>query len=69
MATTVFFEEDIKDAGGKNGDVHFEVGRSSYLNGENLIYLSIDGKTLILDEKTGRELVEAFERLGRYLSY
>jgi len=69
MATTVFFEEHIRDIGGKNGDVHFEVGRSSYLHGENLIYVSIDGRTLILDEKTGRELVSAFNRLGSYLDY
>ncbi|PQJ12806.1 hypothetical protein CJD36_003415 [Flavipsychrobacter stenotrophus] len=69
MDTTVFFEENIKDAGGKNGEVHFEMGRSSYLNGKNLIYLSIDGKNLILDENTGRELVDAFNKIGHYLSY
>ena len=69
MATTQFFSEEIKDAAGKNGEVNLEIGRSSFLNGENLIYFSVDGRTLILGEKTGRELIDAFDRLDRYLNY
>ena len=64
-----FFEEEIKDAACKEANMHFEMGRSSYLNCENLIYLRIDGKAVILDETTGKKLVEAFERVGRYLDY
>lgn len=70
MATTMFFEEQVvKDAGKSGNKITLEFGRSSYLGGENLIYMMIDGKTLILDEKTGRKVYEAMEALGGYLGY
>ena len=69
MATTMFFEKVIKDAAKLESEVSLEFGRSSFLGGENLIYLNIDGKFLILPEQTGRELYEAMESLGGYLGY
>lgn len=70
MATTMFFEEqEIKDAARSGNKVTLEFGRSSYLGGENLIYMTIDGKTLILDDKTGRKVYEAMSALGGYLGY
>ncbi len=69
MATTMFFEETLKDAAKSGNSVEVEVGRSSYLGGENLVYLVINGKTLILDEKMGRKFCEAVNGLGQYLGY
>ncbi len=50
MATTVYFDETIKDQGGK-GEMDVELGRSSYYArckvpsgiGEDSIYLVVDG--------------------------
>jgi hypothetical protein len=69
MATTMFFEETLRDKEGAGQPVHLEFGRSSYYHGESLVYLTIDDKTVILDEATGRRLVEAMASLGSYLSY
>ena len=70
MATTMFFEEqEVKDAARSGNSITLEFGRSSYLGGENLIYMIVDGKTLILDEATGRKVYEAMEALGGYLGY
>lgn len=49
--------------------MEIEIGRSSYLNGENLIYMKINDKGLIFDETTGRELVDAVANLAVYLGY
>lgn len=70
MATTMFFEEQqVKDAARSGNSITLEFGRSSYLDGENLIYLIVDGRTLILDEATGRKICEAMDALGSYLGY
>ncbi|WP_198086565.1 hypothetical protein [Variovorax sp. E3] len=70
MATTMFFEEqEIKDAARSGNKITLEFGRSSYLGGENLVYLVVDGKTLILDERSGRNIYEAMKALGGYLGY
>jgi hypothetical protein len=70
MATTMFFEEqEVRDAARSGNSITLEFGRSSYLGGENLIYMVVDGKTLILDEETGRKVFEAMDSLGAYLGY
>lgn len=69
MATTMFFEETLRDKEKQDAAVDLEFGRSSYYNGENLIYLKIDDTTLIVDEETGKRLVEAMSDVGRYLGY
>jgi len=70
MATTMFFDEQIvKDAARSGNKITLEFGRSSYLEGENLIYIIVDGKTLILDEVTGRKIYDSMSDLGRYLGY
>jgi len=68
MATTVFFEKTIRDKKDKSDGIEFEFGRSSFY-GENLMYFSINSKTVIVDEKTGREIYEQISALGRYLGY
>lgn len=68
MATTMFFEEVLTDKEDKSKTFELEFGRSSYYR-DNLIYLRIDGKGLIMNEATGRRIVEAMEELGFYLGY
>lgn len=69
MGTTTFFEETVHDKEKTDITVDLELGRSSFYHGENLIYLKIDDKSLILDEATGKRLVEAMGSVGRYLGY
>lgn len=64
MATTMYFEESIEDQGGKKAmDVEF--GRSSFYT-EDSIYLTIDGKTVIMDRATAKRLVDAMVSVGQY---
>lgn len=71
MATTMFFEKTIRDKEDKTAGIELEFGRSSFYGGESLMYFNVDGKTVILDEKTGREICEAMQRqrLAVYLGY
>ncbi|MES2192187.1 MAG: hypothetical protein V4454_18870 [Pseudomonadota bacterium] len=64
MATTMFFEETIKDQGGKIS-MDVEIGRSSYYR-EDSIYLNVDNKTVIMDRATAQRLVDAVIRVGQY---
>lgn len=64
MATTQYFEETIHDQGGKSAmDVEF--GRSSFYP-EDSIYLTVDGKTVIMDRTTARRFVEAVVKVGQF---
>lgn len=64
MATTMFFEETIKDQGGKTSMV-LELGRSSFY-AEDSIYLTVDGKTVIMDRETAKKFVDAVISAGSY---
>lgn len=64
MATTQYFEETIRDQGGK-GTMEVELGRSSYYQ-EDSIYLIVDGKTVIMDRATAKRFVDAVVAVGRY---
>lgn len=64
MATTIYFEEIIKDQGGKTS-MALELGRSSYYP-EDSIYLIVDGKTVIMDLKTAKKFVDAVISVGSY---
>ncbi len=64
MATTMYFEENIMDQGGKESmDVEF--GRSSFYR-EDSIYLTVDGKTVIMNLKMAKKFVDAVGAVGRY---
>lgn len=73
MATTVYFEESIQDQGGR-GEMDVEFGRSSFYSGcrtpagpgQDSIYLTVDGKTVIMDLATAKRFVEAAIRVGQY---
>jgi hypothetical protein len=69
MATTMFFEGVLTDKVRKDQNIEIEFGRSSYYSGESLVYLTVDGKTLILDEATGRKMLDAMDSLRGYLGY
>jgi len=64
MATTMYFEETIQDQGGKTS-LDFELGRSSYYP-EDSIYLTVDGKTVIMDRATAKKFVDAVVSVGQY---
>ncbi|MFQ2037491.1 hypothetical protein ACK34X_10990 [Aeromonas veronii] len=64
MATTMYFEETIKDQGGKT-EMELEIGRSSFYQ-EDSIYIIVDGKTVIMDRKTAKRFVEAVNSVGFY---
>ena len=74
MATTCYFEKDIKDQ--EREDVlSVEFGRSSFYSGARLdngsegkdsIYLNVDGKSVVMDLETAREFVNAAATVGRY---
>jgi|HubBroStandDraft_6_1064221.scaffolds.fasta_scaffold2320749_1 hypothetical protein len=69
MATTMFFEGTVKDKVRESGAIELEFGRSSFYDGKSLMYLKVDDKLAILDEKTGRAIYDAMQKLGTYLGY
>lgn len=64
MATTMYFDETIKDQGGRT-EMELEVGRSSFYP-EDSIYITVDGKTVTMDRKTAKRFVEAVNSVGFY---
>lgn len=65
MATTCFFEEDIKDQ--KLDDVLLlEFGRSSYY-GVNAMYISVNGNGVIVDDQTAAKIASKMQDLAAYL--
>ena len=64
MATTMYFEETLKDQGGKNS-MDVEIGRSSFYQ-EDSIYITVDGKTVILDRAQAKRFVDAVTDVGHY---
>lgn len=64
MATTIYFEETIRDQGGKDS-LNIELGRSSFYP-EDSIYLTVDGKTVIMDRATAKRFVDAVVSVGNY---
>lgn len=64
MATTMYFEETIRDQGGKTS-LDVELGRSSFYP-EDSIYLTVDGKSVIMDRATAKRFVDAVVSVGQY---
>lgn len=67
MATTMYFEEVVLDQGG-DISMEVEIGRSSFYP-EDSIYLTIDGKRVIMDRATAKRFVEAVVNVGMYHSF
>jgi|TARA_B110000259_G_scaffold25530_1_gene26290 hypothetical protein len=64
MATTMYFEETIKDQGGKE-TMDVEFGRSSYYEDDS-IYLNVNGEGVIMDRTTAKRFVDAIISVGHY---
>jgi hypothetical protein len=64
MATTMYFEEEIRDQGGRT-QMMVELGRSSFYS-EDSIYLNVDGKLVIMDLATAKRFVEAVISVGHF---
>ncbi|MFL9921597.1 hypothetical protein PQR75_40850 [Paraburkholderia fungorum] len=64
MATTMYFEETIRDQGDK-ATLNVELGRSSFYK-EDSIYLTVDGKVVIMDRATAKRFVDAVVAVGQY---
>lgn len=67
MATTMFFEETIKDQCGKS-KMNLEFGRSSYYK-EDSLYIVVDGKGLIVDKATALRIIDAMNDVASYLGW
>ena len=68
MATTMYFAKTIQDKKENSAKLELEFGRSSFY-GENLMYVSVDGKKVIMDKATGKEIFNAMRTFGVYLGY
>jgi len=64
LATTMYFEETILDQGGETS-LDIEFGRSSFYP-EDSIYLTVDGKSVIMDRATAKRFVDAVISVGHY---
>lgn len=64
MATAVYFDETIKDQGGRT-EMELEIGRSSFYP-EDSIYIKVDGKLVIMDRATAEKFAEAVSSVGFY---
>jgi hypothetical protein len=64
MATTVYFEEEIKDQGGKH-TMDLEIGRSSFYP-EDSIYIRAGENAVIMDRATAKRFAEAVQSVGQY---
>lgn len=69
VTTTQYLDAVLVDVTDRSEPMELEFGRSSYWQGENLIYLVVDGRSLILDDATGRQVYKAMMKLGAYLGY
>lgn len=64
MATTMYFEEEVRDQGGK-AKMKVEIGRSSFYSEES-IYLRVDEKLVIMDLATAKRFVDAVISVGHF---
>jgi hypothetical protein len=64
MATTMYFEEEVRDQGGK-AKLMVEIGRSSFYS-EDSIYLKVDEKLVIMDLATAKRFVDAVISVGQF---
>lgn len=64
MATTMYFEEKIEDQG-KKTEMELGIGRSSYYE-QDSIYITVDGKSVVMNRATAERFVDAVVKLGIY---
>lgn len=69
MATIMYFETAIKDVGKLGDPMKVEFGKSTFHDGEPLMYLNVDGNGVLMDEATGRDFCKSVAALAHYLGY
>lgn len=69
MSSTPYYDGVVIDQTDRSAPLEIEFGRSSDWQDENLIYLVVDGRPLIMDDATGRQIYMAMMKLGAYLGY
>jgi hypothetical protein len=69
MATTMFFAETLVTPEFPEDKLEMEFGRSSFFDGISRLYITIDGKQVVMSEEQGQRLYDAMNRLGSYLGY
>ena len=67
--TTVFYYNIIYNKEKQDVKTELEFGGTSFYGGENLMYLRIDGKFMVLDRETGVKILNTALKLGTYLSF
>jgi hypothetical protein len=67
MATTSYFEETITDQG-REISMDVELGTSSYYEKPSL-FLSVDEKTVIMDQDTAKRFVKAVIEAGYFYGF
>ena len=60
----MYFDEIVRDQGGEDS-LAIEIGRSSYYE-EDSIYITVDGKTVIMDRATAKRFVDGVLEVGIY---
>jgi hypothetical protein len=63
VATTMYFEETVKDQGDKPS-MDIEIGRSSFYK-EDSVYIKVDGKLVIMDRATAKRFVDGVVSVGQ----
>lgn len=63
----MFFEETVKCQGGKK-EMDIELGRSSFYD-EDSLYLTVDGKSIVMDRATAKRFVESVAGVGHYFGF
>ncbi|AIY66116.1 hypothetical protein [Pseudoalteromonas piratica] len=67
MATTMYFEETLKDQGDKNS-MDVEIGCSSFYR-DSSIYINVDDKLVIMDPEQAKRFVQAVVSAGQYYGF
>jgi hypothetical protein len=60
----MYFEETLKDQGEKS-PMNIEIGRSSFYS-EDIIYIKVDGKLVIMDREQAKRFVDGVVGVGQY---
>ena len=67
MATTQYFDEIVKCQGGEQ-EIEIEFGSSSFYKDPS-IYLTVDGKSLVMNREQAKEFVNAAVNVGLYFGF
>lgn len=69
MGTTTYLDGTLYDQGDKAKSLEIDVGTTSYYGAGKQLYLTVEGRTVILDHASARELCDAFASVAAYLGY